>query len=213
VTITVSDTGEGMSQDAQDHIFEPFFSTKGSGRAIGLGLATCYGIVKQHGGHIRVNSEPGRGTALMIYLTPVDEPAPPVTPEDVGEVPRGTETILLVEDETTLLNLARRILEQHGYTVLVGSSGPEALQVAERHGGVIHLLVTDVVMPQMSGRVLADLLRPRCPGVRVLFTSGHTEDIVVRHGVAESDIQFLQKPFMPSALVRKIRAVLDAPAK
>jgi signal transduction histidine kinase len=213
VMIAVSDTGTGMSQETRDHIFEPFFTTKGAAKGVGLGLATSYGIVQQHDGHIRVNTEPGRGTTFKIYLPPVDEAPHPVALEESAEAPRGTETILLVEDEAILLTLATRVLEDQGYTVLVGANGPDALQVAERHGGVIHLLVTDVVMPQMSGRVLADLLRPRCPGVRVLFTSGYTEDAILRHGVIEADIHFLQKPFLPSALVRKIREVLDAPPK
>jgi len=213
VTIAVSDTGAGLSPEMRDHIFEPFYTTKGSTKGIGLGLATCYGIVKQHDGHIRVNSEPGAGTTFRIYLPPVDAVIVPVASEVSEEVPRGTETILLVDDEATLLTLATRVLEAQGYTVLVAANGTDALQVAEHHGGMIHLLVTDVVMPQMSGRVLADLLRPRCPGMRVLFTSGYTEDAILRHGVVEADIQFLQKPFAPAALVRKIRAVLDAPAK
>ena len=209
--LTVADTGIGMSDDVRSHAFEPFFTTKEQGKGTGLGLATAYGIVKQSDGYITVESEPGRGAAFRIYFP---RAAGAAAASGLGEhpplSPRGTETILLVEDETGVRRLSCTILESQGYTVLEAASGAEALEIARSHTGEIHLLATDVVMPGMSGRVLWDRLRALHPGPRVLFMSGYTDDAIARHGVLEPGIAFLQKPFTPFGLAQKVRDVLDA---
>jgi len=211
VMLAVSDTGTGMSAETAAHIFEPFFTTKGGTKGTGLGLATVYGIVKQSGGYIWVYSEPGQGTSFKVYLPRVTEaPQPaPTTPTRAAAL-MGSETLLLVEDDEMVRNLARRMLEARGYTVLSASRGEDALGVVERHDGPIDLLVTDVVMPGMSGRSVAQRLLELRPGLKVLYLSGYTDDAIVRHGMLEPGIAFLQKPFSADALARKVREVLDA---
>jgi CheY-like chemotaxis protein len=209
VLLSVSDTGTGMDERAKAHLFEPFFTTKEQGRGTGLGLATVYGIVKQSGGFIWLYSEPGHGTTFKIYLPRISEAplSPPVTGSP--EALHGTETILLAEDSAGVRAVAREVLQRNGYAVIQASDGRAALELAATHSGTIHLLVTDVIMPEMSGRQLADRLRDERPELQVLFVSGYTDDAIIRHGILEPGIAFLQKPFTPEALARKVRAVLD----
>jgi two-component system cell cycle sensor histidine kinase/response regulator CckA len=212
VMLAVSDTGHGMAPEVQARVFEPFFTTKEPGKGTGLGLATVHGIVKQSGGHIWVYSEPDQGTSFKIYLPRVDASAAGAEPSAPSEpLPHGSETILLVEDEASLRDLIRETLESAGYTVLQARHGVEALQVCERHPSAVHLLLTDVVMPLMSGRKLAEEVRTSRPDIRVLYMSGYTDDAVVLHGVLAADIAFLQKPFTAERLARLVREVLDAP--
>ena len=208
--LAVSDNGSGMDAETLSHIFEPFFTTKGRDRGTGLGLATVYGIVAQSGGHIAVESEPGQGTVFRVYLPRVDEPADRLAPPSTGAEARGgQETILLTEDAVDLRALAREVLTRRGYQVLDAADGADALALAERHPGPIHLLLTDVVMPRVSGRELAEKLAARHPAMKVLYMSGYTDDAVLRHGVLRSEVAFLQKPFGPGALARKVREILD----
>jgi CheY-like chemotaxis protein len=210
VMLSVSDTGHGMTAEVQAHIFEPFFTTKEVGKGTGLGLATVYGIAKQSGGHITVYSEPGHGAVFKLYLPRVEEApgtAEPARPTEITR--RGSETVLLVEDDEPLRTLAREILSIQGYTVLDAVSPSEALRLADVHPGPIHLLLTDVVMPQMNGRQVADHLLAARPGLQVLFMSGYTDAAIVEHGVLEPGTHFLQKPFTPDGLSRKVREVLS----
>jgi PAS domain S-box-containing protein len=212
VLLTVSDDGEGMSEGIQAHIFEPFFTTKEKGKGTGLGLATVFGIVKQSGGHIRVYSEVGVGTTFKIYLPRVLADAgatSTLSATHAAPAARGSETLLLVEDESGLRDLVRDILSVEGYRVLTAPDGVEALQIAGGHEGPIHILVTDVVMPHMSGKELADRLGSTRPEMRVLFTSGYTDDAIAHHGVLAEGVHFLSKPFEMEALIRKVRDVLD----
>jgi PAS domain S-box-containing protein len=212
VSLAVRDTGLGMDAETQKHIFEPFFTTKEKGKGTGLGLATVYGIVKQSEGYIWVDSAPGTGTTVRVYLPwaeaePVaEEPTRSVVRDDVPA--RGTETVLLVEDEEMVRRMTREVLEGAGYHVLEASSGFEALRVSSGHGGRLDLLLTDVVMPGMSGRELAERLAPVRPGIKVLYMSGHTDDAIFHHGVTQAGTGFLQKPFTPDALERRVRDLL-----
>jgi PAS domain S-box-containing protein len=212
VTLTVSDTGGGIEPDAVAHIFEPFFTTKGE-RGTGLGLSTVYGIVTQSGGCIAVESGVGAGATFRVYVPRVTDPAlAPDSGPAALRAPRGSETILLAEDEEDVRTLASEVLVEHGYTVLQGRHGNEALEVSGRYAGRIHLLLTDVVMPQLGGRELADRLRVLRPDTRVLFTSGYTDDAVIRHRVSRSDsTPLLEKPYSPDTLLRRVRELLDAP--
>jgi PAS domain S-box-containing protein len=211
VRLVVRDTGVGMDGLIKAHLFEPFFTTKGPGKGTGLGLATVYGIVTQCGGAIRVESEPGQGATFTIELPRVDAPADrPGDAGAAGAAPHGSETVLLVEDEPEVRGLARDILRQQGYTVLEATDGDDALRVGREHRGPIHLLVTDVVMPQMGGRQLADRLQEGRRETKVLYVSGYTDDAILHQGVSETGTAFLAKPFTAAALAHKVRQVLDA---
>jgi two-component system cell cycle sensor histidine kinase/response regulator CckA len=213
VLLRVSDTGVGMDEATKTRIFEPFFTTKGPGAGTGLGLATVFGIVEQSGGSIRVMSEPGRGATFEVYLPQSNEPEKPSPPTpELTLMESGSETILLVEDNDQVRQLIHRILEKNGYQVLGASSPQEALALFERHRDSIHLLLTDVVMPLMSGRQLAEKLLDSRRELKVLYMSGYTEDVALRHGIVESSVAFLQKPVTPHALLRKLREVLGRPA-
>lgn len=210
VMLSVSDTGIGMDAETQKQIFEPFFTTKEVGKGTGLGLSTVYGIVKQSNGNVWVYSELGKGTAFKIYLPQFEEPnSVSLEPQPAASFSWGSETILIVEDEDMVRSLSREVLESCGYTVIVASNGVEALTVCEQHKDQIHLLITDIVMPQMGGRELAEKLSVAYPKVRVLFTSGYTDDAIVRHGIIEDDANFIQKPFNLDDLARKVRELLD----
>jgi PAS domain S-box-containing protein len=212
VMLVVSDTGAGMSDEVKARLFEPFFTTKERGKGTGLGLATVFGIVKQNRGHIGVHSQPGEGTTFEVYLPRAKGG---VVPSDRSSAyleasALGSETLLVVEDETQVRELMRDILVAQGYEVLTAQDGVAALQVAQQHEGPIHLLISDVVMPRMSGRALADQLRAMRPEIRVLFTSGYTDDAILRHGVLDKGTDFLAKPFELETLARRVRSVLDA---
>jgi len=211
-TLTIKDTGVGMDETTKARIFEPFFTTKGPGKGTGLGLATVYGIVQQSGGFIWVDSEVGRGTTFKIHLPRVDEPVEhePRSPAAAGAV-RGRETVLVAEDAAPVRAVMREVLERQGYRVLEAANGAEALQVAAMHDGPIHLLLTDVVMPILSGRALAELLTKQRPDTRVLYTSGYTDDSIIAHGILDPGIAYLQKPFTPETLAQKVRDILDSP--
>jgi CheY-like chemotaxis protein len=210
--MAVSDSGEGMPPEVQQRMFEPFYTTKGAGKGTGLGLHTVHGIVKQSGGSIEVYSEIGLGTTMKVYLPRVETPAEDMTgkPKPV-ETLNGDETVLVVEDDEMVRGLTVRLLKKFGYTVLEARHGREALALAERHGGHIDLLMTDVVMPHGSGGELAERFREAHPTTRVLYVSGYTDDAIVHHGVNDVGQPFLQKPFTPQALGRKIRDVLETP--
>jgi signal transduction histidine kinase/CheY-like chemotaxis protein len=210
--LSVRDTGIGMDPEIQSHIFEPFFTTKPVGRGTGLGLATVYGIVKQSEAFIWVESARARGTAFHIYFPPAPgsvAPDPPPRAEPASL--KGTETVLVVEDSPQLRELIEEILRVRGYRILVAEHGDGALELARRHDGPIHLLLTDVIMPGLNGRELADRLSTERPEMKVLFASGYTADVLVRYGVA-GETSYIQKPFSPDVLSRKVREVLDHPA-
>ena len=212
VMLAVSDTGCGMDAATQAQIFEPFFTTKEVGKGTGLGLSTVFGIVKQSEGYVWVYSEVGRGTTFKIYLPRVEAAVETVEPSgETARPARGSETILLVEDDHAVRTLIRSTLQAHGYTVLEASQGKEALLLSGQHKGLIHMMVTDTVMPGMSGRELAERLKPLRPNMKALFMSGYTDKAIVHHGELDPDTAFLQKPFTPDALARKVREVLDSP--
>jgi CheY-like chemotaxis protein len=214
VLLVVSDDGYGMDKEMVDHIFEPFFTTKGVGRGTGLGLSTVYGIVKQNNGFINVYSEPGRGTTFRIYL--------PIHSGDISgkqrlideQVVNGSgETVLVVEDEIAILNLAERILSRFNYKVLLAKSPLEALEVAQAYPEKISLLLTDVVMPEMNGRELANQMQILCPGIRCLFMSGYTANVIAHRGVLDEGVNFIPKPLSVNSLAAKVREVLEKKTK
>ncbi|HEY1957261.1 MAG TPA: response regulator [Polyangiaceae bacterium] len=211
VMLAVTDSGTGMDEATRARIFEPFFTTKETGKGTGLGLSTVFGIVKQSGGNIWVYSELGRGTTMKVYFPRIAEKATdsPPPPPIKSLPPRGTETILLVEDEESVRNVAATILKRQGYAVLVAEGGDEALAICARHEAPIHLLLTDVIMPRIGGRELADRLAVLRPATKVLYMSGYTEHAIVHHGVLEPGVQFIEKPIVPDALARRVREVLD----
>jgi CheY-like chemotaxis protein len=211
VMLSVGDTGSGMTDDVKSHLFEPFFTTKPKGEGTGLGLSTCQTIVQQSGGHIEVSSEMGKGTTFKVYFPRVEQPldvaARPIPP---GPLPRGTETLLVVEDEPSVRHLARSVLQAQGYEVLSSSNGQEALNVVRDHkGSPIRLVVTDVIMPLMGGKVMAKWLETAHPEIKILFTSGYTDDAIAQGGVLNPDVAFLAKPYTPAALIHKVRSTLD----
>ncbi len=211
VMVAVSDTGHGFPEEVRQHLFEPFFTTKPEGKGTGLGLATCYGIVKQSGGTIWAYSEVGVGSSFKVYLPRVTEAPERLVKDELAEARGGAERILLVEDEPMVRDVAARTLAANGYQVLQAANGMDALRVAENDPEAIHLVMTDVVMPQLSGPRMVERLRAIRPGLRVLYTSGYTDRAVEQHAVLGAGTAFLQKPFVPDALVRKVREVLDAP--
>jgi two-component system, cell cycle sensor histidine kinase and response regulator CckA len=210
VMLSVSDTGIGMTQEVLMRIFEPFFTTKEVGKGTGLGLATCYGVVKQNQGHIAVQSQLHKGSTFKIYLPRAAGPVASVEKLDLGTGVRGDETILLVEDEPLVRNLAMQTLRSQGYTVLEAQTGAEAIERAEDHRARIHLLLTDVVMPRMGGKQVAERLCSRWPNLKVLYISGYSDEVIASHGLLEKGIHFLSKPFTPGLLAQKVRDVLDA---
>jgi len=210
VMLAVSDTGTGMSPDIQARIFEPFFTTKPKDRGTGLGLATVYGIVKQNSGNIWVYSEPGKGTTFKVYLPAVKDTPERVSPRAQTRVQGGDETILLVEDDERVRGLAKQVLARSGYIVIEASNAEDALRIASGYSGPIHLLLTDVILPGVNGRVLAQQISERYPHTKVLYMSGYTDNAVVHHGVLAPGVAFLQKPFTPAAFARAVREVLDA---
>jgi signal transduction histidine kinase len=211
VLLTISDTGFGMSPEVKAHIFEPFFTTKERGHGTGLGLATVFGIVKQSGGNIWVYSEEGMGATFKIYLPAVEEKItrPSALLEAGPELPVGSETILLVEDDMGVRELLRRVLPKLGYTLLEAGSGQEALRLLADYPDPVHLLLTDVVMPGISGKTLAEEVSRARPDLKTLFMSGYTDEAIVQHGVSDAEVAYLQKPFSLMALAAKIRSVLD----
>ena len=211
VLLSVSDTGTGMNDEVKGRLFEAFFTTKAQGKGTGLGLATCQTIVQQCGGHIGVQSEVGKGTTFKMFFPrvnlPLDVSTRPLVP---GSMPRGTETLLLVEDEPSVRHLAVNVLRSLGYQVLSASNGQEGLHAAQDHKGeAIRLVITDVIMPRMGGKVMAEWLRATYPDLKVMFTSGYTDDAIAQHGVLDAGVDFLPKPYTPSFLAHKVRTVLD----
>ncbi|MGA7495021.1 MAG: ATP-binding protein, partial [Syntrophobacteraceae bacterium] len=210
VLLTVSDTGEGMSQEIRENIFEPFFTTKELGKGTGLGLSTVYGVVKQNDGFIYVESEQGKGTTFKIYLPRFEAETTQVPSEEIT-IKRltGTETILLVEDDEAILDLGKMILENLGYTVLAARTPVDAFNLVDEHPRDIHLLITDVVMPEMNGRELAEKLSAIRPNLKCLYMSGYTADVVAHRGILDAGVNFIQKPFRSDDIAARVREVLD----
>jgi two-component system, cell cycle sensor histidine kinase and response regulator CckA len=214
VMLSISDTGTGMTEEVKAHLFEAFFTTKPVGKGTGLGLITCQAVVRQSGGHIDVSSELGKGTTFKIYFPRIEQSARAATQPlpKIGALKRGTETLLVVEDEPSLRHLAEGVLKAQGYKVLTAPNGQDALRVADEHQGKpIALVVTDVIMPRMGGKAMAEWLQTTSPDLKILFTSGYTEDAIVHHGVLDEGIEFLPKPYTPATLARKVRELLDNP--
>jgi CheY-like chemotaxis protein len=212
VRLTVSDTGTGMTGEVKAHLFEAFFTTKPKGKGTGLGLATCQTILQQSGGQISVDSELGKGTTFLVYFPRVEQPPDAAArPGQTGPLPRGTETLLVVEDEPSVRRLARGVLKAQGYEVLSAANGQDALHAVRDHKGVpIRLAITDVIMPRMGGKVMAEWLQTTYPDLKILFTSGYTDDAIIQQGVFEPGVAFLPKPYTPALLVHKVRELLDA---
>jgi len=211
VMLAISDNGMGMNAETQTRVFEPFFTTKGKDKGTGLGLATVYGIVKQSSGFFQVGSELGKGTAIKIYFPRVEGASAKAAVQDEKEQEfLGSETVLLVEDEPAVRALASRILRERGYNVIEASGGMEALRLASEFFGKIHLVVSDVIMPGMSGSALVSQIEAARPGIIALYISGYTDDAIVHHGILDSNIAFLQKPFSPNQLERKVWEVLHS---
>ena len=211
VVLSVSDTGSGIDAATKAKVFEPFFTTKGPGKGTGLGLAVVFGVIKQSGGHVQVSTELGRGTTFALYfprvleaVTPLPLPSGPT-----AAAPRGDETIFLVEDDDAVRQLALIALQRCGYRVIEAADGEEALRLLRAYAGPLHLLVSDIVMPQIGGRELARLVDAIRPGVKVLYLSGYTDDAVLRLGIVDAELNFLQKPFSPATLAAAVRRVLD----
>jgi CheY-like chemotaxis protein len=201
-----------MDEETLSHIFEPFFTTKEAGQGTGLGLSTVFGVVKQSGGRISVSSESGRGTTFTIHLPSISErPGTEEAGEPLPETLRGSETVLLVEDEQAVRRAVRDVLQRNGYRVLVASNAGEAILISEQHTGFIHLMLTDVVMPRMSGQDLVERLEPWHPEMKVLYVSGYTDNAIAEHGVLAPGVALLQKPFSVESLLQKVRQVLAAP--
>jgi CheY-like chemotaxis protein len=211
VLMSIADSGHGMDDETKFMAFDPFFTTKPAGQGTGLGLSTVYGVIKQSGGHVVLESAPGAGTTLRIYLPRVEAAIAAASPAIERRVPRGQETVLLVEDEEALRRFLRHVLERAGYAVVEAADSRQALAMAERYGQRIHLLLTDVVMPGMSGGQLAAEFLEKWPETSVLFMSGYAHDVVVQHIVHTSGAAFLQKPFTPEVLLTRVRSAIDAP--
>jgi hypothetical protein len=210
ILLAVSDTGAGMDKATQSRLFEPFFTTKGSGKGTGLGLSTVFGIVKQSGGSVEVYSEPGRGTSVKVYLPRIDQPVAVEAVDRSTKEVRGSETILLVEDDEMVRNLVRETLQRGGYRILDAPGPIEAKRMSEQFKQPIHLMITDVVMPKVSGRDLADQLGKKRPDMKVLYMSGYTDNAILNNGILQKEVAFLQKPFTPAALTEKVRDVLES---
>jgi two-component system, cell cycle sensor histidine kinase and response regulator CckA len=207
----VSDNGCGMDSETQSHLFEPFFTTKEVGKGTGLGLAMVYGVVKQNNGLINVYSEPGQGTTFKIYLPRHRVRAASLSPKGRDELGKGgQETVLLVEDEPTILKMITMMLEREGYTVVGASTPGEAIRLAKEHSGDIQLIMTDVVMPEMNGRDLAKNILSIYPGAKCLFMSGYTANVIAHHGILDEGVSFIQKPFSKGALTAKVREALSS---
>jgi len=211
--LSVTDTGIGMTGEVKARLFEAFFTTKAAGKGTGLGLVTCQTIVRQLGGHIDLTSEPGKGTTFKVYFPRVANKVDRRTTmvPSTGPIMRGSETLLIVEDDPSLRHLAQGVLSAQGYEVLTAPNGQDALRVArEQRDQPISLVITDVIMPRMGGKVMAEWLKISFPELKVLFTSGYTEDAIADEGVLDKDIEFLPKPYTPASLARKVRELLDA---
>ncbi|MDZ7814528.1 MAG: response regulator [Planctomycetota bacterium] len=210
IMLAVTDSGVGMNREQQERLFEPFYTTKGEGKGTGLGLATSFGIVKQHGGAIWVYSELGKGTTIKVYLPVSAEQKRDIKTSSAHKpLQKGTETVLVAEDNEMVRSFTKHVLEVHGYTVLAASCGTEAVQLSKEEGKETALLLTDVVMPEISGMELKNILKKDNPELKVLFMSGYTENVIAHSGVLYKDIEFIQKPFTVSGLLKKVREVLD----